>query len=73
MKDICKVLQVDDVHDDDVLHDLLMGRDDVGGRKANVADIIIDIAKATAYIDRLLIVLLDSFIIRLDDQETLAR
>lgn len=48
MKDICKVQQVDDVHDDDVLHDLLMGRDDVGGRKANVADIIIDIAKATA-------------------------
>ena len=48
MKDICKALQVDDVHDDDVLHDLLMGRDDGGGRKANVADIIIDTAKATA-------------------------
>ena len=67
MKDICKVLQVDDVHDDDVLHDLLMGRDDVGGRKANVADIIIDTDTATAYIDMLLIVLLYSLVIRFDD------
>ena len=67
MKDICKVLQVDDVHDDDVLHDLLMGRDDGGGRKANVADIIIDTDTATAYIDMLLIVLLYSLVIRFDD------
>ena len=58
MKDICKVVQVDDVHD------LLMGRDDVGGRKANVADIIIDTDTATAYIDRLLILLLYSLVIR---------
>ena len=59
MKDICNKVLLQVV---DVLHDLLMGRDDVvdvGGKKAFVEDIIIDIAiTATEYIDRLLIVLL---------------
>lgn len=64
MKDICKVLQVDVRDDVDVLHDFLMGRHDVGGRKAYVADIIIvDIATTTAYIDRQPIVLLYSLVI----------